>query len=208
MPPLPPVALDVIMLRSGRPCSLPAPTPTPTPVPTPAPLLMFWFSCTASGAPCSSGGWSFNAASRPTPAALLRAASRSSPGGLPGIGWRASTTGRSRGTGLVGSGAGSRLSVASGLGGSTFSTALGGGGGGGGAGLSSSNWATTGGSGADGSRSGSRSVMKRSAMPNTITKPISARNSLRKRSSSSWARAQGSVEVLKEMADMRVIPSG
>ena len=72
------------MRALGRPASLPAPTPTPTPLPTPGPCLMSWFSCTATGAPRISASSSF-IASRPTPAALRRAASIS-PGGLLGCG--------------------------------------------------------------------------------------------------------------------------
>ena len=90
MPPEPPVRLEVISARAGRPASLPAPTPGPTPLPTPGPGLMSCFSCTATGAPRNSANWSF-IASRPTPAALRRAFSIS-PGGLFGCGWRASGT--------------------------------------------------------------------------------------------------------------------
>src|SRR4051812_13797903 len=95
MPPEPLVAFDVISARDGRPASLPAPTPTPTPVPTPGPGLT-GASCTAIGAPCSSAR-SFDIASKPTPAALRRAASIS-PGGLFGTGTRASGTGTALGT--------------------------------------------------------------------------------------------------------------
>ena len=93
MPPLPPVAFEVIRLRVGTPASLPAPTPTPVLVPTPGPCLMSVRSCTAIGAPCSSCTSSF-IARRPMPATLRRAASIS-PGGLSGTGTRASGTGAS-----------------------------------------------------------------------------------------------------------------
>ena len=84
MPPLPPVALEVIIERVGMPRPWPGPTPAPTPVPTPGPCLML-FSCTAMGAPCISCSSSF-IASKPTPAAFLRAASSTSPGGFSGTG--------------------------------------------------------------------------------------------------------------------------
>ena len=92
MPPLPPVAFEVIIARTGTPASVPAPTPTPTLVPTPGPCLT-GASCTAIGAPCSSCRSLF-IARRPMPATLRRAASIS-PGGLFGTGTRASGTGAS-----------------------------------------------------------------------------------------------------------------
>src|SRR4029077_7312845 len=118
MPPLPLVALDVIIERVGIPSPWPEPTPAPTPVPTPGPCLMLFFNCNASGAPCISCSSSFIASS-PTPAAFLRAASSASPGGFSGIGWRASGTGifsaRTFGVTCLGStdlvGSGSRLGL-------------------------------------------------------------------------------------------------
>src|SRR6187455_2882831 len=70
MPPLPLVAFDVIIARTGTPASVPAPTPTPTLVPTPGPCLT-GASCTAIGAPCSSCRSLF-IARRPMPATLRR----------------------------------------------------------------------------------------------------------------------------------------
>jgi len=72
MPPLPPVALDVISERVGMPRPCPEPTPAPTPVPTPGPCLMLSLSCIARGAPCSSCSSSFIASSRRRPPSCAR----------------------------------------------------------------------------------------------------------------------------------------
>ena len=147
MPPLPPVALEVISERVGTPGPTPAPTPGPTPVPTPGPGLMSLFNCTAAGAACNSAS-SFFIASRPTPEARARAFSSFSPGGLFASGRRASTT-DALGSGFEASGvfalASSLITGFSGLG----ST-------GGGGSRSSSSFASRGGSGSTAVRSGSR----------------------------------------------------
>ena len=148
MPPLPPVAFDVISERVGTPGPTPEPTPGPTPEPTPGPGLMSLFICTAAGAACISAS-SFFIASRPTPDARARAFSSFSPGGLLASGRRASTMA------TFGSGFGT-LGVA-GLA-SSFGTGLSsfGNGAGGGASRSSSNLASRGGNGSTAARSGSR----------------------------------------------------
>ncbi len=193
MPPLPPVALEVIRLRAGRPGSVPAPTPTPTPAPTPRPGLMSCFSCTATGAPRSSAS-SLAMASRPTPAALRRAAS-TSPGGLPGTGRRAS------GATALGSG------VALGLGCATSGLAVVGVAGASGAAL------TGGGSGSRSStslarRGGSSTSTVRSSTGRGIhnstrqIRPLVTRTRRRirlKRASSAGAMAHGSTEARNEI---------
>src|SRR5215467_1764787 len=105
IPPLAPLALEVIIERDGNPGLFPAPTPGPEPVPTPGPGLISFWNCWATGAPRRSAS-SFRIASRPTPDALRRAASTFSPGAFAGSGLRASVTGGFLGSGLDASGFG------------------------------------------------------------------------------------------------------
>ncbi len=150
MPPLPPVALEVISERVGTPGPMPEPTPAPTPAPTPGPGLMSLFICTAAGGRMQLRRVRSSSPAAPRPDARARAFSSFSPGGLFGCGRRASTTGAlGSGFGVSGCVAGFASSFGAGL------SALGKGGGGSGS-RSSSSFASRGGTASTTVRSGSR----------------------------------------------------